>query len=479
MLWRQTLPWLIYLSVGKKILLSVISILLIIILIVAIDRVRISQLSIRILPVQDKIIETNFFNFKVNQKSIGNFNSSVLVAAQQKSHSSGLVFTADRSSKELKVFKYTNYDIKLIHNFNFNNLVNLNENFSNFIFDIEIDHNQLLISYVSTPQFHNSCDAFEIIKIPIQIDNLDIKNISKIWRSNVCIHSFPNNVSWHDFHGRIAVNDKFIYLTAGLVIAATYEGYYPSPNFYGLNSDLRKEIEKDQLFGGVTQINKSTGKSIRFAEGFRGPSGITIREVGGGEEIFVADHGPRGGDELNLIRKGGNYGWPWVSYGRDYYESLISKPNGLIGTRFATHTGFDEPLYYWTPSIAPSQISVLKNDLDKNSSWAKNDIILTTLKDKSIYRIKIEGKSIKSSERVFLGARIRDIAVTHNKIFLTTDDGKLMTLVVSDLPTSDFAFPPLVSEVSPIYYRFPVLHRFFVLIDILWTKANFVARKFF
>ena len=463
----------------KKVFISVNSIFLILLLAITVDRVRISQLPTRNLPEYEKIIETNFFNFKLNSKSVGHRNERILVAAQKKSKLSSLVFTANRSTLELMVFKYTNKSMNVIHNFNFNTLLSKNDNDANFIFDIETDNDRLLISYVSTPQYHNSCDAFEILEIPIKNDSLEIKKASKVWRSNACVHSYPNNVTWHDFQGRITVNDRFIYLTAGLVITSTYESYYPSSEFYGLNPDLREEIEKDQLFGGVIQIDKLTGKSIRFAEGFRGPSGIALREVGAKEEIFVADHGPRGGDELNLIRKGGNYGWPWVSYGRDYFESQISQPKGFIGTKFADHTGFDKPLHYWTPSIAPSQISVIKTNFDKYSSWAKGDLILTTLKDKSIYRLKIERGSIKSSERVFLDARIRDIAITDYEIFLTTDDGRLMTLVVSDMPTTDFAFPPVVTEGSLFYYRLPVLHQFAVLIDRSWAKATLVARKLF
>ncbi len=463
----------------KDIFIKLSAILLILLLTITIDRIRILESPKRNLPNFENSIETNFFNFKLKSKSIGSKTDAILVAAQPKSKLYDLVFTANRATKDISVYKYGSKSINLIQKLNFDTLINQNRNNSNFIFDIELDKKRLLVSYVSIPQFYNSCNSFQIVEIPILNDALEINKISSVWRSGVCVHSYPNNVTWHDFQGRMAINDKFIYLTAGLVIAATYDGYYPSKNFYGLNQDLREEIKKNQLFGGVTQINKVTGKSSRFAEGFRGPSGITIREMGDKEEIFVSDHGPRGGDELNLIRKGGNYGWPWVSYGRDYFELRTNKPNGFIKTKFATHIGYDAPLYYWTPSIAPSQISVIQSDLDKYSSWAKGDLILTTLKDKSIYRLKIINESISSSERVFLDARIRDIAVTDTRIYVTTDDGRLMSLVVSDVTTTDFAFPPITTDTSPIYYRLPILHQFSVLIDLSWAKTNVVVRKIF
>jgi hypothetical protein len=461
----------------KKILLFSYAILLILLLTITIDRIRIIESLKSNLPNFEKTIEANFFNFKLESKSIGSKTQAILVAAQPKSKLNDLVFTANRATKDISVYKYGNKSVKLIQKFNFDTLVNKNN--SNFLFDIELDKKRLLVSYVSIPQFYNSCDSFQIVEIPIQNDALEINKISSVWRSGVCVHSYPNNVTWHDFQGRMAISDQFIYLTAGLVIAATYDGYYPSKNFYGLNQDLQEQIKKNQLFGGVTQINKVTGKSSRFAEGFRGPSGITIREMGDKEEIFVSDHGPRGGDELNLIRKGGNYGWPWVSYGRDYFELRTNKPKGFIKTKFATHIGYDAPLYYWTPSIAPSQISVIKSDLDKYSSWAKGDLVLTTLKDKSIYRLKVINESIVSSERVFLGARIRDIAVTDTRIYVTTDDGRLMSLVVSDITTTDFAFPPITTDGLPFYYRLPILHQFSVLIDLSWAKADMVVRKIF
>ena len=271
--------------------------------------------------------------------------------------------------------------LKFSNNINIETLAPIVKEHKNnyFIFDLLIDGDFLLVSLVTIPNMANSCDIFQIIKIPIIKSNLVPSGASQVWKSNVCIHTYPNDPGWGDFQGRLAVSKYNIYMSAGLLIASTYLGFYPNLNVSGLNEDLTTEIKNYQLFGGVIKINKTTGTSSRIAQGFRGPSGLAIKTTPLGEQIWLVDHGPRGGDELNLVIEGKDYGWPWVSYGRKYFDATKGQ-KGIINTKFGTHTGYEEPIYYWTPSIAPSQLIVLPKTLDNDSSWSAGDIVVSSLK---------------------------------------------------------------------------------------------------
>jgi glucose/arabinose dehydrogenase len=179
----------------------------------------------------------------------------------------------------------------------------------------------------------------------------------------------------------------------------------------------------------------------RIAKGFRGPSGIVVTGSKTSEKIFIVDHGPRGGDELNLLIENKDYGWPYVSYGLAY-DGFKEIDKNYIDTNFGSHEGFVNPIYYWSPSIAPSQIIALKENFDSFNSFARGDLILGSLKARSIFRIKVNNSStVMSIEKVAIGARIRDISIESKKIFLSTDDGRIIVLKVDNSKIDEGQFP--------------------------------------
>jgi len=135
-----------------------------------------------------------------------------------------------------------------------------------------------------------------------------------------------------------------------------------------------------------------------WASGVRAPYGLAFSPAG---ELWEVEHGPRGGDELNLIEKGKNYGWPLVSYGVNYNEVPIPKPD--TGPEFA------KPVLYWAPVIAPGNLMFYRGS-QTFPQWNGSGFV-SGMQSMTLTRILFDGKGgAKAAERWEVGKRIRDVA---------------------------------------------------------------------
>jgi len=134
-----------------------------------------------------------------------------------------------------------------------------------------------------------------------------------------------------------------------------------------------------------------------WASGVRTPYGMAFSPSG---ELWEVEHGPQGGDELNLIEKGKNYGWPLVSYGENYNNVPIPKPD--------TRPDLQKPVIYWNPIVAPGSLTFYKGNVFPQ--WNGNALVggMATM---TVNRIIIDGPNAKMAERWNVGRRIRDIEV--------------------------------------------------------------------
>ena len=154
-----------------------------------------------------------------------------------------------------------------------------------------------------------------------------------------------------------------------------------------------------------------------WSYGHRNPQGLIIDNDG---NLLESEFGPRGGDEVNLIEKGGNYGWPIITYGKEYWGPSI-------GT--FEKVGMKQPLYHWTPSISPSGMMMYKG-----SAFPKFDgnIFLATLSGRHLHRIVIDkNKKLIKQENLLddLKERFRQVKTgPDGMIYLSTDSGKIMRL---------------------------------------------------
>ena len=164
----------------------------------------------------------------------------------------------------------------------------------------------------------------------------------------------------------------------------------PNGKIHRLNDD--GSIPKDNPF----IKNDNAIKSI-WTYGNRNPQGLAIHPTS--LIIFETEHGPKGGDELNILLSGNNYGWPEITYGKNYSGTTITKH---------THKkGMEQPVIHWTPSIAVCGIDFYDADVFKN--W-KNNLLVTSLKFENLYRLEIVNNEVIDQELIYhAGSRIRDV----------------------------------------------------------------------
>ena len=168
-------------------------------------------------------------------------------------------------------------------------------------------------------------------------------------------------------------------------------------------------------------IGKQGWQPEKFTLGNRNIQGAALHPRTG--ELWAHEHGPQGGDEINVIRAGINYGWPVITYGVNY----------VIGTAIGEGThkpGMAQPLYYWVPSIAPSGMTFYTGD--RFPRW-RGDLFVGSLKDRMLVRLSLDGEQVVGEERFLYDAlgRIRDVRQgPDGLLYLLTDenDGALVRL---------------------------------------------------
>ena len=168
-------------------------------------------------------------------------------------------------------------------------------------------------------------------------------------------------------------------------------------------------------FGKLVRVAIESGEAEILASGLRNPQGFT-RDADGA--LWSAEHGPQGGDELNLLEPGRDYGWPSVSYGVEYGGYAIQDDEGDEGD----HKGFAKPRFAWVPSVAVSALIV--NDERQFPLW-KDDLLAGSLAAHSLFRIRRDGTNVQYVERIEVGYRIRDLArMPDGRIALLGDRGR-------------------------------------------------------
>ena len=176
-------------------------------------------------------------------------------------------------------------------------------------------------------------------------------------------------------------------------------------------------IPKDNPFLGRANVSPWV-----YAFGLKDPEGAAIHPVTG--DLWVVDHGPQGGDEVNIVRSGRDYGWPDVTYGRQYdARQTDGRKNVKVGTGNTSMKGVEEPIYYWVPSIGPSGMTFYTGD--QFPEW-KGNLFVGAMPGQHLVRLVLNGDRVVAEEKLLVDRkqRIREVRQGPDGnlyIFLGTD----------------------------------------------------------
>ena len=185
----------------------------------------------------------------------------------------------------------------------------------------------------------------------------------------------------------------------------------PNGKIYRIRDDGTVPIDNPFYY------TKGAIKSI-WSYGHRNPQGLAIHPST--RQLWEAEHGPRGGDEVNIILRGHNYGWPVITYGKNYSGTIISK--------LTHHEGMDQPVFHWTPSIAVCGIAFYEGS--QFPEW-KNNLLATSLKYERLHRVELDGMNMVKDEIIFEAeSRVRDVEVGPDGIIYVAleDPGRIVKL---------------------------------------------------
>ncbi|CAM2851694.1 PQQ-dependent sugar dehydrogenase [Flavobacterium frigoris] len=225
--------------------------------------------------------------------------------------------------------------------------------------------------------------------IRAKLENESLTQIQSLYKCG------PNTTKGQHFGSRIVFdNEGYLYFSAG-----ERGAHFVNPQditrdngkIYRLNDD--GSIPADNPF-----VGKAGAKEAIYSYGHRNPQGLVKNPVTGA--IWDHEHGPKGGDEINIIKKGANYGWPVVTYGIDYDGTNIST--------IQQKPGMEDPIYYWVPSIAPSGMTFVTGD--RYPEW-KGNLLVGSLKFQYLELVKLDGDKITGRQKIATDiGRVRNVA---------------------------------------------------------------------
>ncbi len=237
---------------------------------------------------------------------------------------------------------------------------------------------------------------------------------------DVIFRAEPKNKSGRHFGCRLLFANGYLYATLG------DRGNRPQAQDRGTHPGSVVRVMAD---GAVPPDNPFIGHSAYqpeiYAYGNRNPQGLAQDPITG--SIWMHEHGPRGGDELNRLMAGANYGWPVISYGKEYF---LPKAVGE-----GTHkNGMEQPVHYWVPSIAPSGMAFYSGP--DFPGW-QGSLFLGSLKFQELVRLELDQGQVVAEERLLTGefGRIRDVRQgPDGALYLLTDaaEGQLLKLVPAE-----------------------------------------------
>lgn len=248
-----------------------------------------------------------------------------------------------------------------------------------------------------------------VAKGKLSNDETTIENADVIYQSNT-----PHSSTAH-YGGRILFDES-----ENLIVSTGERSSLDTRPFaQSVTSSLGKTIRMtkngDPAPGNPTFSGAGALPEL-YTIGHRNPQGLALHPVTG--DIWLGEHGPQGGDELNRLEPGKNYGWPVITYGEEY-------SGAAIGAGIQQQVGMEQPVYYWDPVVAPSGMTFYTGD--RVPEW-ENNLFMTSLSQTHIVRMVIQNNKVVGEERLLKseGQRFRDVTQGEDgALYAVTDAGRL------------------------------------------------------
>jgi len=248
-----------------------------------------------------------------------------------------------------------------------------------------------------------------VAKGRLSSDEKRMENVSVIYRAT------PAHPSTNHYGGRILV-DKTGNLLVTTGERSVLETRPQAQYLTSANGKVLRITKDGKPAPGNPFLNNSEARPEIFSYGHRNVQNLAFHPVTG--DIWTAEFGPRGGDELNLTKAGKNYGWPTITYGIEY-------SGAKIGEAIQQKAGMEQPVYYWDPSISPSGMSFYTGNVI--SEW-KNNLFIGALSGKHILRLVLKNNKVVAEERLLASENQRFRAIMEGKdgaLYAVTDEGRL------------------------------------------------------
>lgn len=293
--------------------------------------------------------------------------------------------------------------------------------------------------------YNGQCFSVKVSQITLQKEGNRIisgSDWAEVYNSEPCLNPIPEGLyedeRWafagHVSGGRIIrFDDSHLMLSIG-----DYQ-------FDGFKVET-VSMDPGNPYGKFILVNVNTGEWSIYANGSRNAQGLYRDNEG---VIWSTEHGPQGGDELNVVKQGNNYGWPVVSLGINYRNRAWGESESQ-----GRHDKYDAPLYSWVPSIGVSDLIRVENE--KFALW-DGDLLVTSLRGSTIHRLRPfdSNNRILYDEPIEIGHRIRNInALDDGSILLRTDDNYLIHIDDAGPVYEDFDYSRFMNE-NAIARRFP------------------------
>ena len=289
--------------------------------------------------------------------------------------------------------------------------------------------------FVSHHYFAGDCVEFRISSVSLGLGQQGAA-ISGDWKTEFTAKPCINNSIFGTWQGEIVhigggiqAGGRMLMDGADhLLVAVGDHGWYEWHDRQNTgNTEKLLDVDPDSHLGKLVRIELTSGEAEVVASGLRNPQGL-VRDSKG--NIWETEHGPQGGDELNLLKPSLDYGWPYVTYGVKYGNKTWSY-NKIQGR----HHGFEEPVYAWIPSIAISNLIVSDGQLFP--LW-QNDLLIASLAARSLFRVRLYEGRVTYFEKIEIGERFRDITqMPDGRIALLAESAKIIFLQRAPLYCQD------------------------------------------